>query len=330
VVVEQNMPSSNKTLESLGYTAEALNWQPEKVDGSVPYDFRSPDERDREREKQARFKNSVANDWPNVSLDDRGEAPARPAKTSQVQEINPAASEWIPQEIAHFVGVFGAMQSGLRTGNGVASKVGQAYQSANQIISSAEEQAKEIVSKAQARAQEIVAQAENQAADKQKEAYDQGLADSKSETETMLATARSVVDEVQEWKNSLLNQGETMMLRLVIQIAQTLFGDGLPLDPDALGQAFSRALAQARTLGDLRIYVNPDDAITLSSHWSKMQTSFGGQKIELVPSDIIKRGGCFIDGQFGSVDARVETEFEITKNALLGTLEKSAGNGGDK
>jgi flagellar assembly protein FliH len=324
------MPSSNKSLESIGYTAEDLTWQPGKIEDSLDFALGGKGDQFREREKQAQFMNLSGEDWPNVNLENDVDVPARPSNSKPVQDLNSISSEWIPQEIAHFVGVFGGMQSGLRAGNGLTPKARQAYQSASQIVSSAEEEAKEILSKAQAQAKEIVARAEAEADEKQGQAYDEGLAHSKTETESMLETARAVIEEVQEWKNSLLDQGETMMLRLVIQIAQTLFGDGLPLDPEALGQAFSRALAQARTLGDLRIYVNPDDAIALSSHWSKMQTSFGGQKIELVPSEIIKRGGCFIDGQFGSVDARVETEFEITKNALLTTLEKTVGNGGGK
>jgi flagellar biosynthesis/type III secretory pathway protein FliH len=143
----------------------------------------------------------------------------------------------------------------------------------------------------------------------------------------MLRAAGQVVDELVSWRDNLFSQGEMMMLRLVIEIAQSIFGEGLPLDPEVLGQAFSRALSQAKTLGELRVYVHPEDALVLGPQWVKQQTAMSGQQMDLVPSDIIKRGGCFVEGQFGSVDARVETQFNFTKEALLTSYSASVESG---
>jgi flagellar assembly protein FliH len=198
----------------------------------------------------------------------------------------------------------------------------------DQILASARSQANEILQNAQERAARIVAdadesgravqeQAQKTAAETTRNAHEEGLAAANAQTSDLLHTAEAIVEEVQSWRETQFAQGEMMMLRLVIEIAQSIFGEGLPLDPDALGQAFSRAFSEAKTLGDLRIYVHPEDAAALGPHWSQMQSSLSGQRIELVSSDIIKRGGCFVEGQYGSVDARVETQLRIAKDTLM-------------
>jgi flagellar assembly protein FliH len=195
-----------------------------------------------------------------------------------------------------------------------------AAQKAEEILRQAQERAEELIALAESKAEDVLQQAQESAGGTLRLAYEQGWQAAKEETEAQIGVANAIVDEVREWRDNLFRQGELMMLRLVIEIAQSIFGDGLPLDPETLGQAFTRALAEARTLGDLRVYVHPEDALVLGEHWAAQQTLMSGQRIELVSSDIIKRGGCFVEGQFGSVDGRVETQFQIAKDTLLGVL----------
>lgn len=196
-------------------------------------------------------------------------------------------------------------------------KFGDATRKSEMILQEANKMATEIISKAEIHATEIIQQAESQATQLTHQAYQDGLAAGNAEISDLLKTTRAIAEEVDAWRENTLAKGEMMMLRLVIEIAQSLFGEGLPLDPDTLGNAFSRALEQAKTIGDLRIYVHPQDAIALTPHWAQQQATFSGQKIELIPSDIIKRGGCFIEGQYGNVDARIETQLQMTKDTLM-------------
>jgi flagellar assembly protein FliH len=329
VAVEQNLPLSSDTLESMGHTAESLTWQPGDIGNSMALQAGSLELQTQKLVTKAQFVTLTVSDWPSAEAGDNKYPLANDSSVDLDNDMSSMPSIWLPQDIEGYTDLYGSYYATSRVGSNTSPRVKQAYKSAFQVVSSAQDQAQEIISEAEIQAREIIAQAENEAKEQINKAYAEGLDASNQKAKAMLATVSSIVDEVQQWKNDLLNQGEMMMLRLIIEIAQTIFGDGLPLDPDTLGQAFSRALAQARSLGDLRIYVNPEDAIALSSHWSKMQTSFGGQNIEMVPSEVISRGGCFIDGDFGSVDARVETQFEIAKDSLLATLEKPKVSGNE-
>lgn len=250
-----------------------------------------------------------------------------PGKNSQA---NDQLHNWEPREIDTSYVVNHDVGSRLSRSGGNTSYQNQRFddviRKSDSILTEANTVANEIISKAEKKATEIIQQAENQATQLTHQAYQDGLAAANAEISDLLKTARAIAEEVDTWRENTLAKGEMMMLRLVIEIAQSLFGEGLPLDPDTLGNAFSRALTQAKTLGDLRIYVHPEDALALTPHWAQQQATFSGQKIELIPSDIIKRGGCFIEGQYGSVDARIETQLQMTKDTLMETLALPVGH----
>jgi antitoxin component of RelBE/YafQ-DinJ toxin-antitoxin module len=85
-----------------------------------------------------------------------------------------------------------------------------------------------------------------------------------------------------------------------------MFGQGMVLPEETLKDVFNRAVAEAKPLGDLRIYANSEDVASLGDLWERQQSSLLGIKIELVSQDSIQRGGCIIEGDFGSLDARVD------------------------
>jgi hypothetical protein len=58
-----------------------------------------------------------------------------------------------------------------------------------------------------------------------------------------------------------------------------------------------------------------------------MQSGISGQEIALIPTEVIQRGGCFIEGQFGSLDARVGTQLQMVGEALTGLLKEGDESG---
>ncbi len=252
------------------------------------------------------------------------------ANSGEIDEKGDHCLGWEPTEMDVAFVINRDSNSRYSNANGNNSSQSQLFgditKKSQAMIAESNNRAAEIIAKAEKQANEIIQQAESQAMQLTHQAYQDGLAAGNAEISDQLKTARAIVEEVETWRENTLSKGEMMMLRLVIEIAQSLFGEGLPLDPDTLGNAFSRALTQAKTLGDLRIYIHPEDAVALTPHWAQQQATFSGQKIELIPSDIIKRGGCFIEGQYGSVDARVETQLQMTKDTLLETLSLPVGS----
>jgi flagellar assembly protein FliH len=247
----------------------------------------------------------------------------RPAAASK------AGAPWLPDELSgvqhtpwgNHIGASG----GHAARGDVQKTLEEARQAAGEIRQAAQEEAHKLLSQAQADSQELLHQAEAQAEEIRRSAQHAGVLAANAATAQLLRAATSIVEEVNSWRESVLSKGEMMMLRLVIEIAQSIFGEGIPLDPDTLGQAFTRALGEAKTLGDLRIHAHPEDVAALNPLWVQQQSTMSGQHIELIPSDIIKRGGCFVEGQFGSVDARVDTQFDLVQKTLFTTLGRVEG-----
>jgi len=168
---------------------------------------------------------------------------------------------------------------------------------ADQIVLDAKKQADEILNSANVNIER-----------RGQEAYNKGLETAKAEMRESLQAAASVISVAREWRIDMMNQAEPMIMDLVKKMAQKMFGDGVELDNTALQQHFASVMESARSLGDLRVYMNPSDAILLGPDWREYQASMLGNKVEIVSNESIKKGGCYIQGEWGTADALVETQ----------------------
>jgi flagellar assembly protein FliH len=133
-----------------------------------------------------------------------------------------------------------------------------------------------------------------------------------------------MIAEVREWQKALMLQGEQILVEMVKDIAQTMFGEGVKLDATALQINLNRVMESAQGLGDLNIFINPRDARLLDPSWSEYQLLVTGDKVKVIPSENIIPGGCFVKGSMGTVDARVETQLA----AVLSTFEEHKNDNG--
>ncbi|MDD5369952.1 MAG: FliH/SctL family protein [Anaerolineaceae bacterium] len=180
----------------------------------------------------------------------------------------------------------------------------------------AEAQATQMLEEAQAQANALVEAAQAQAAEINRQAHQDGWESAQAEAEGQLNSARVVMEQAAVWRDELLGSSESIVLKLVRTVAQKMFGEGLELDSQNLQRNFNRVLDDARALGDLVLYVHPSDAANLSSDWRELQISVSGRKLQIIPSDAIRQGGCFIDGELGTVDARIETQLKAIMDTL--------------
>jgi len=188
------------------------------------------------------------------------------------------------------------------------------------MLDNAKNEAERIIADAQAQAAEIVRQARETGlavlAESRESGYQSGMSRAEKQAKSIIEASQAILREMNVWREAMLAQSESEVLNLVKTIAIKLFGDGIHLDEENLSQTFSRILTEGRALGDLRVYLNPSDAMTLGPYWQEQQSSYRGQKIELIPSEAIQPGGCFVEGQYGSVDGRLESQFGLILNAI--------------
>lgn len=175
-----------------------------------------------------------------------------------------------------------------------------------------------LLAQARAEAQAIVTAAEAERETFVAAARREGLTAAEQETGHVVLTAQGVLDEARAWHDRLQREAEGEVLALAVRVFKLLLGETFTLDPDLLRNVFHRALAEARPLGNLRVHMHPDDAELLGAHWPTQVEHQMGQPLTLIADPAIRRGGCLIEGEHGTVDARLETQLDVAIEALSG------------
>lgn len=183
--------------------------------------------------------------------------------------------------------------------------------------------------KAEIEAERILAEARKKAETIREEARQKGLQEGRSGVEQEIldaaAAAKSLVEQAASWQQDLLTSGEEQMISMISMVAEKLFGKGYELDEASLQDLMVEVFQRARTLGDLRCFLNPRDADLLTKEWLEKQNAFHGVSIMLIPDDSIQPGGCLVEGIYGSVDARIEHRLETVLQALKETHAETRG-----
>lgn len=179
-------------------------------------------------------------------------------------------------------------------------------------------QAEEILLKAQSEAAQLILEAQNQIEQEKKDGYQQGRNDARNEMQQALKSAAAIVDEIRKWQAEFMSQGEQTIIEMLKEISQTMFGEGVQLDANALQINLNRIMENAQRLGDLNIFLNPRDTNLLDPSWKEYQLLISGNKVRVIPSEKIVPGGCIVKGNTGMVDGRVETQLA----AILNTFDE--------
>lgn len=189
-----------------------------------------------------------------------------------------------------------------------------------------EEQAERLIEEARLQAQGILAEAEQEAERLRRDAYEAGKGEAEVEMATLVKSVRLLLDQTREYRDRVLAQSEEAVIGMVKEIAASLFGEGMVLDETVLRDMFAHVLASAAPLGDLRVFVSPLDAPRLEALLADQAFSTHGQRVQIIPSETVKPGGCLVEGQQGMVDARVETKLDAVMQMLSEETRKEEGD----
>lgn len=182
------------------------------------------------------------------------------------------------------------------------------------LLDDAKNQADEIIAEAEKSAAAMMEEAKAEAEALRQKGFMEGMETAKNEVSTTMHQVERIFQETQLWQEQVMQKSQTRIMEMVLSIGKKLFGNGFELPVAQIDQIVSRAINEASRLGNLRIYLNPEDARLLVNLWQESEITLNGQQIQIVSSQNISRGGCFVDGQFGVVDGRVEEQMDqITK-----------------
>ena len=175
---------------------------------------------------------------------------------------------------------------------------------------------KEIIENAKKEAELIKQKAETESAEIRSQAYREGYEEGFARVNTEIETLRTIQKNLQSLNEEIIKSSETKIVELIKLITVKMFANGLALDATMLRDVVARAINEASRLGNVKVYLNPEDLDKLKKLWRESELDYNGQKIQLASNADILPGGCFVEGDFGSVDARVDTQMKSVLNTM--------------
>ncbi|SDG70315.1 flagellar assembly protein FliH [Aneurinibacillus thermoaerophilus] len=137
----------------------------------------------------------------------------------------------------------------------------------------------------------------------------------------MLRRAAAILEEAPAVKRKMIAEAEPFVLNLTLAIARKVIGEHLEMDKDNVLALIHKALSHTKEYKSMVVAVSPDVYPYVQENRAKLLEVLDSQvEVTIVPDGSISDGGAVIRTTMGSVDARVDTQLEEIKKALLETI----------
>ena len=205
------------------------------------------------------------------------------------------------------------------------------------IKNAAEKEAEELVAKAKAEADEILRKAheeEQRIFDRaQSDGYGKGQEDGyqtgNQEAERLVERLHKMIDAVQEKRQEILDGTEQQIVDLVILMTRKVVKIMSDSQKNIIMANVLQALKKVKGRGDVTLRVNLSDLKLTTAHVKDFITQVEGIKnITVVEDSSVDKGGCIVETDFGSIDARIasqlgELETKILEISPIKTVSKA-------
>lgn len=183
----------------------------------------------------------------------------------------------------------------------------------NQVVAATFEAAR-ILEETNREAERIRREAEIEAENLREAAYLQGTEEAVAVFEINLLDARDI-------RERILRETEKDLLRLAVRLAEKIIGREIANDKKVTIDIVSTALQNARQQEKLTVRVSPTDLPTVENATEKFSSSGRIKFIDFVADPRVSVGGCLIESEVGTIDARLETQLRVLERALLSQSE---------
>lgn len=194
------------------------------------------------------------------------------------------------------------------------------------IKADAENEAKDIIERAKAEASQIILDAQTERDRIQKDAYsegynkghDEGYSQGVSEVERLVDRMHRMLEAVMQRREEILQDTESQLVELVILMARKVVKILSENQKNVVMANTLAALKKVKTRGEVILRVNLEDVKLTSSHVDEFIKHVENVKgITVLEDTSVDRGGCIVETDFGSIDARISSQLSELENKIL-------------
>ncbi len=137
------------------------------------------------------------------------------------------------------------------------------------------------------------------------------------ESDTLRAEVRALVDGIIQARRTLWEAQEAEMVGFVLDIARQVIKTEISQNPEIVTHVLQNALRRVTDKENVRIRVSVADAGLVRSQRDDLISVLDGLKnLEIVDDRRVGPGGCVIETNAGTIDAKIETQLAEVERAL--------------
>ena len=197
------------------------------------------------------------------------------------------------------------------------------------------EKAQKIIEHAQDEAKKLIDQAkiygESAKQESQREGFklgkEEGYKAALEEFVKYMDEAKNLLTQLVREREQVLNSAEPELARLSVSIAEKIIGEEMQVNKDTVLNIVKSAMQKVKSSEEVTLKVNPDDLDYVNENKEVFSRLVEGLKnLEVISDPRVDRGGCMIETNLGSADARVSTQLEAIELAFKSVTESSGFN----
>ncbi|MDR0663038.1 MAG: flagellar assembly protein FliH [Spirochaetaceae bacterium] len=191
----------------------------------------------------------------------------------------------------------------------------KAQEEAEAIVSEARTKAEEIEAGASAKLEESLNASAAQGFDQgHKDGYEAGMAD----VRRLVSRTQLIMERIQDKRLEIMEQAEQEMIDLTLLVARKVVKAISESGKQVVVENIKEALGKVKTRGRIIVKVNLSDLDIASSYldeFVKLMEGSGG--IQILEDSSVDSGGCYIETDFGEIDARIAVQFAELESKIL-------------
>jgi flagellar assembly protein FliH len=131
-----------------------------------------------------------------------------------------------------------------------------------------------------------------------------------------LETLRVLLESVQGARQRYVEDVGDDAVEIVFVAISRILGTGFATR-EAVVAAVQEAIRSCKERGRMLVKVAPEDFKLLDAHRGELVEGGSASAVELVADEQVKWGGCVLEGASGNLDARLETQLQRLRDALV-------------
>lgn len=195
----------------------------------------------------------------------------------------------------------------------------EAKQEAQNIIGEAQQEADNLVKKAQDQQREIIEQFRQVG---WQEGREEGLQQIHSEATGYLQEAQLALGKAEEERQKIIQGTEEEIVLLALDIAKKIIKKEIELGSSVIREITQQAIKKATHREKVIIRVNAIDLEYVEKERGILREKSGSSDLIILPDPTVEPGGCVLETDLGTVDARIDTQLTQIREVLLKIVQE--------